>query len=86
MVAKEKEVLLGGLPGAHHAVKGQDEAALGIVLCGSAVTAVASAFQIIEFVVGVVQHRHLITCLLPAALHISMLHWGEQGSPFSCFP
>ena len=52
--------------GAHHAVKGEDEAALGVLLRGRAVAPVPPALQVIKPVVREVQHRRLIRCLLPA--------------------
>ncbi len=49
---------------AHRSVKGQNEAPLGIIFCGSAVTPVPSALQVLKAVVGVVQHGCLLTRLL----------------------
>ena len=45
---------------AYHAVKGQDEASLGIVLCGRAVTSVTPALQVLEAVVGEMEHCRLV--------------------------
>ena len=52
----------------YHAVKGQNEASLGILLCWCAVTSIPPGLQVAEAVVGVVQHRTLIMCLLPATM------------------
>lgn len=54
---------------AHHAVEGQDEAALGVVFCWRAVAAIAAALQVIKLVVREVQHCHLIARFLPARSH-----------------
>ena len=51
---------------AYRSVKGQDEAALGIILCGGAVAPVPPALQVLKAVVGVMQHSSLLTCLLSA--------------------
>ena len=48
----------------HRSIKGQDEAALGIILCGGTVTPVPPALQVLKAVVGVVEHSCLLTCLL----------------------
>ena len=57
---------LTGPNGAHHAVKGQDEAALGILICRRAVAPIPPALQVLELVVAVVQHRRLLIGLLAA--------------------
>lgn len=49
---------------AHRSIEWQDEAALGIILCGSTVAPVPPALQVLKAVVGVVQHCCLLTCLL----------------------
>ena len=49
----------------HHAVKGQDEAALGVLLSGGAVAAIPPALQVVKAVVRVVQHRRLVRRLFP---------------------
>ncbi len=51
---------------AHRSVKGQNEASLGVVLCGSAVTPVSPALQVLKAIVGVMQHGCLLTRLLSA--------------------
>ena len=51
---------------AYRSVKRQDEAALGVIFCGGAVTAVSPALQILKAVVGVVQHGCLLARLLSA--------------------
>lgn len=54
-------------PAAHHAIEGQDEAPLGIVLGGRTVATVPPALQVLEAIVREVQHRPLVRCDLPAA-------------------
>lgn len=51
---------------AHRSIKRQNEASLGVVLCGCAVTPVSPALQVLKTVVGVVQHCCLLTCLFSA--------------------
>ena len=51
---------------AYRSVKGQYEAALGIVFRGRTITAVSSALEILKSVVGVMQNSCLLACLLSA--------------------
>ncbi len=74
---------------AHRSVKGQNEASLGVILCGSTVTPVSPALQVLKAVVGVMQHGCLLTCLLSAGTlqreHAAVCG-GCAGAALHCMP
>ncbi len=74
---------------AHRSIKGQNEAPLGVILCGSAVAPVSPAFQVLKAVVGVVQHGSLLTGLLSAGIrqreHAAVCG-GYAGAALHCMP
>ena len=80
------EQLVQGTCQAYHAVKGQDEAALGILLCGRAVTPVPPALQILKAIVGIMEHCCLVRCLFPAPTPIFNSNQLQVQPRFSLLP